>query len=209
MSMTCSLETAHMHSISSSRAFHTADAGSVLLRVIVALALGAVLLATITQAVLSQWHYAAAIAAVEQADQRAMSVITELAATLAGADGLPDTVQWSLSHDSAVALTVASAVVEGGDRYLWDSSGVVYVQRIGHSGRERLVGGISSLQWQPDVSRQGGWLRVEAVSDVQAIPLPLYYRRGCHANERQACRFIARYIAHPVLPLDAVTDGGS
>ena len=175
-----------------------ADAGSMLLRTVVALGIGAVLLSVASQAALSIWQHCAAMAAVEQADQRAAAVSAELAQAIANAEALPDDVHWSMSEREAALFTVISA--DGVcDSYRWDTVGSVSVMRAGRRGSERLSDGLTLVEWQLDLSRQGGWLRVTAVSDPLSSRLAAATRIGCQASVHQACRAVSRYIAHPSL----------
>lgn len=180
-----------------------AEAGGMLLRVIVALGLGAVLLSVAAQVALPLWHQYVAMVAAEQAAQRASSVTFELASALATSDTLPEALRWIPGHDDALSLTARSSITGHMDSYRWGAEGAVWVQRIGRRGSERLADGITAVVWQPDPSLQGGWLRIEAMSDRQAFALPLLYREGCHADVLRACRTLVRYIAHPALLPDA------
>lgn len=177
---------------------YPADAGSMLLRTVVALGIGAVLLSVASQAALSIWQRYVAIAAVEQADQRAAAVSAEVAQAIANAEALPDDVHWSMSEREAAPLTVISA--DGVcDSYRWDAAGSVNVMRAGRRGSERLSDGLTLMEWQTDLSRQGGWLRVTAVSDPLSSTLSAATRIGCQASVHQACRAVSRYIAHPLM----------
>lgn len=177
---------------------YPADAGSMLLRTIVALGIGAVLLSAASQAALSIWQRYAAMAAVEQASQRAVAVSAEFAQAMANADVVPNDVHWSLNAHETALLTVMYA--EGvRDRYLWDAAGSVRVMRTGRRGSERIADGLTMMAWQSDLSRQGGWLRVVAASDPSSSALSDATRRGCQAAVHQACYAVSRYIAHPSL----------
>ena len=177
--------------------YHT-EAGSMLLRTVVALGIGAVLLSAASQAALGIWQRYAAIAAVEQASQRAVAVSAEFAQAMANADVLPENVHWSLHEQKAGLLSVMSA---GGvcDRYRWDAAGSVSVIRAGRRGSERIADGLTMITWQADLPQQGGWLRVTAVSDPLSSTLADAARRGCQTSVHQACRVVSRYIAHPSL----------
>lgn len=175
------------------------EAGGMLLRTLVALGLGAILLSVAVQVALAMWHHSAAIAAVEQAEQRAVSVAAELVQTLAVARSLPGVVHWVKGYDDAAVLTVISSETNVADSYHWHADGSLIVQRGGLRNSERLVDGISEVYWQPDASQQGGWLRVEAVSDSPSFTLEHRYHIGCRAAFSRACHVITRYVARPAL----------
>lgn len=174
------------------------DTGGMLLQAIVSLGLGAVMLSAATQATLLLWRHSVVVTAVEQANQRALSVVAELSQAIALTDELPAVLRWSLSSKQA-SLATTSFRTGNNDRYLWDE-GTISVQRLGQRSKERLADGITFIQWQPDDSQQGGWLRVDAVSNSVPFSLPAHYRLGCPAADTQACRTIVRYIAHPTVP---------
>ncbi|WP_414502474.1 hypothetical protein [Zymobacter sp. IVIA_5232.4 C2] len=175
------------------------EAGGMLLRTLVALGLGAILLSAAAQVTLILWHYSAAIAAVEQAEQRAVSVAAELTQALATASALPDAVHWTVGSDEASALVVLSSVTGTTDDYRWHADGRLTVQHAGGRNSERLANGLTQMAWQPDAAGQGGWLHVEAASDSQPFRLGNHYRTGCHAALAQACYVLDRYVARPAL----------
>ena len=175
------------------------EAGGMLLRTLVALGLGAILLSAAAQVALMLWHHSAAIAAVEQAEQRAVSVAAELTQALATASALPDAVHWTVGSDEASALVVLSFVTGTTDDYRWHADGRLTVQHAGLRNSERLANGLTQMAWQPDAAGQGGWLHVEAASDSQPVRLENHYRTGCHAALAQACYALDRYVARPAL----------
>lgn len=176
-----------------------AQAGGMLLRTIVALGIGAVLLSVAAQVTLSLWHQSAAMMASKQAEQRAVNVAAELAQALATAKRLPDGVHWVKGGNDALAMTVVSSVTNVADSYRWYADGRIIVQRAGGYNSERFADGISTVGWQPDPSLQGGWLHVDAISDIQPFTIGDRYRRGCDTELTRACHVITRYVARPVV----------
>lgn len=175
------------------------EAGGMLLRTLVALGLGALLLSVAAQVALMLWHHSAAIAAAEQAEQRAVSVAAELTQALATASALPDAVHWTVGSDEASALVVLSSVTGTTDSYRWHADGRLTVQHAELRNSERLANGLTQMAWQPEATGQGGWLHVEAASDSQPFRLENHYRTGCHAALAQACYALDRYVARPAL----------
>ena len=193
-------------SMSSAAVLRDAQTGGILLRVVIALGLGAMLLSFAVSAVLSLQHSLTAQAASEQASQRAYSTIAALGTAIAEADDLPAAFLWQKEADAA-SLLVNSGVTGHQDEYAWHaSSGAITIKRSTQRNRERLVEGIVTLQWQPDITRQGGWLGVSAASDAQSFILPAYYRQGCQTEALRACLMAVRYIAHPQVLSHGTTD---
>lgn len=185
---------------------HDAQTGGILLRVVMALGLGAMLLSFAVSAALSLQHSLAAQVASEQASQRAYSAIAALGTTIAEADDLPAAFSWQKGADAA-SLLVNSRLTGHQDEYAWHApSGAVMIKRSTQHNRERLVDAIVTLQWQPDITRQGGWLGVSAASDTQSLSLPAYYRQGCRTEATRACLVAVRYIAHPQVIRGGVAD---
>ena len=173
-----------------------ADAGGVLLRTAVAMAVASLVLACAVQVTLTlhrQWLIRAAL---EQAEQRAVLMASELAQALASAAVLPPSFTWrsGAAEEQTLALRPRGGP---GARYRWlPQEMLVRYQQEGQRGSERLADGIMSIVWQRDPPYQGGWLYVTAQGDAVIGALPDSLQLNCSAGQH-ACWQASRYVAHP------------
>lgn len=173
------------------------QAGSMLMRVLVGMAIGGVALSTTVKMAVSLQHHRQLYEATVVAERRASSVMNELIQDISSSFILLDDFTWQEDdlHDGMVTVLSHGTAVS----YRWiPALQRVYLMRGRTAGRERLADGIQTVRWRRDSLHQGGWLVVEGSVELSNTKVPVLLQHNCRSSGiHRICRRLSRYVAHP------------